>query len=77
MEVCDLDGAPLAQRSDDNPDAVENRLEAYEESTAPLIDYYKKSGRLVEIDGERPVAEVYGKLISVIDSSESRTVQKK
>ena len=72
---CDIDGAPLSQRSDDNPDAVENRLNAYEESTAPLIDYYKTSGRLVEIDGERPVDEVYEKLISVIDSVESRTVK--
>lgn len=73
---CDLDGGELTQRSDDNPDAVENRLKAYEESTAPLIDYYKTSGRLIEIDGERPVDDVYGKLISVIDSSESRTMQK-
>jgi adenylate kinase len=73
---CDLDGGSLTQRSDDNPDAVENRLKAYEESTAPLIDYYKNSGRLIEIDGEKPVGEVYEKLISVIDSSESRTVQK-
>lgn len=72
---CDLDGAPLSQRTDDNPVAVETRLKAYEESTAPLIDYYKKSGRLVQIDGERPVAEVYERLISVIDQSGSRGVE--
>jgi len=74
-DKCDLDGAPLSQRSDDNADAVETRLKAYEESTAPLIDYYHKSGRLVEIDGEQPVDEVYERLISIIDRSESRTVQ--
>lgn len=72
---CDLDGAPLSQRTDDNPVAVETRLKAYEESTAPLIDYYKKSGRLVQIDGERPVGEVFERLISVIDQSESRGVE--
>ncbi|MEP7274284.1 MAG: adenylate kinase [Acidobacteriota bacterium] len=72
--VCDVDGATLTQRSDDNPEAVSTRLTAYEESTKPLIDYYKNSGRLVQIDGERPVSEVYEKLISVIEGSESRVV---
>ncbi len=75
-DKCDLDGAPLAQRTDDNPEAVNTRLTAYEESTAPLIDYYSNSGRLVQIDGERPVDEVYDRLISVIDSSESRGVRR-
>ncbi len=71
---CDLDGAPLTQRTDDNPEAVTARLTAYKKSTKPLIDYYKESGRLVQIDGERPVGEVYEKLISVIDESQSRVV---
>jgi adenylate kinase len=67
--ICDLDGAGLAQRADDHPEAVETRLKAYEESTAPLIDYYRQSGRLIELDGERPVAEVFGDLLGVIASS--------
>ncbi|MCI0660756.1 MAG: nucleoside monophosphate kinase, partial [Acidobacteria bacterium] len=37
---CDLDGAPLIQRSDDTSETVNRRLEAYKISTAPLIDYY-------------------------------------
>ena len=69
--ICDLDGATLAQRSDDNVDAVRTRLTAYEESTAPLIDFYRASGRLVEIDGELPVGEVFEKLITIIDESGS------
>jgi len=67
--VCDLDGAPLAHRSDDNPESVSKRLEEYRQSTAPLIDYYRESGRLVEVDGELPVEDVFDKLRSVIESS--------
>ncbi len=65
--VCDLDGAPLTQRSDDNPESVSRRFEEYRQSTAPLIDYYRQSGRLIEVDGELPVEEVFEKLLAVID----------
>ncbi len=64
---CDLDGAPLEQRSDDNEESVERRLAAYEASTAPLIDYYRQRGRLIEVDGERPVQEVFEKIRERID----------
>jgi len=64
---CDLDGAPLQQRSDDFEDSVKRRLAAYQESTLPLIDYYRQGGRLKEIDGQRSVAEVFAKLSDSID----------
>ncbi|MGE0129350.1 MAG: adenylate kinase [Blastocatellales bacterium] len=67
--VCDLDGATLTQRSDDNPESVSRRFEEYRLSTAPLIDYYRQSGRLIEVDGELPVSEVFEKLCAVIDGS--------
>lgn len=72
--ICDLDGAPLTQRSDDNPEAVSTRLAAYEKLTAPMIDYYRPSGRLHEVDGERPVGEVHSALVGAIDASETRSV---
>ncbi|MCI0662501.1 MAG: nucleoside monophosphate kinase [Acidobacteria bacterium] len=64
---CDLDQAPLQQRSDDFEESVNRRLAAYLESTLPLIDYYRKGGRLKEIDGQRSVAEVFAKLSESID----------
>src|SRR5215813_2600694 len=70
--VCDLDGAPLTQRSDDTPEAVSRRFEEYRRSTAPLIDYYQRSGRLIELNGERPVCEVFDQLCAVIDGSYNR-----
>jgi adenylate kinase len=63
---CDLDGAPLEQRSDDNAESVTTRLRAYEESTAPLIDFYRSSGRLFEINGELPVDEVFRSVMNVV-----------
>lgn len=66
---CDLDGAPLLQRSDDNAESVQTRLRAYEESTAPLIDYYRISGRLLEIDGERPVEEVFRAVMDEVEGN--------
>ena len=49
----------MYQRSDDNEQTVRNRLEVYERSTAPLIDYYRGSDLLVSVDGDRDVQLVY------------------
>jgi adenylate kinase len=48
---------------------VATRLAAYQESTAPLIEFYRASGRLVEIDGELPVEQVFQRVITIIDES--------
>ncbi len=64
--VCDLDGEPLRQRDDDKPESVTRRFEEYW-ATATMIDYYKQSGRLIEVDGEGPVNVVFEKLREVID----------
>jgi len=55
---CDKCGGELYQRPDDNEVSVRKRLEVYFAETAPLIDYYKQGGKLLEIDGEGGVAEV-------------------
>ena len=65
--LCDVDGEQLQQRSDDNPVSVTRRFEEYKTSTAPLIEYYGQSGRLVEIYGEGSVQEIFEKLCTVIE----------
>jgi adenylate kinase len=45
-------------RPDDNPEVLEARLAAYRAQTAPLIDYYGRTGRLQQVDGMAPIAEV-------------------
>ncbi len=49
--VCDYCGASLIQRKDDNEESFKVRLDNYYKSTAPLLDYYKKEGLLIDFDG--------------------------
>ncbi len=42
----------IYQRDDDRPEAIRHRLQVYREQTAPLIDYYRQRGQLVEVPGE-------------------------
>ena len=57
--VCPKCGGEMYQRDDDNEATVRNRLEVYEKSTSPLIDYYRGSELLVSIDGDRDPEVVY------------------
>jgi adenylate kinase len=56
--ICDLDGAELYQRPDDTPETVANRIKVYLEQTAPLIEYYREKGVLVEVNGDQGIEEV-------------------
>ncbi|MDD4439150.1 MAG: adenylate kinase [Tissierellia bacterium] len=56
--VCDNCGGVLLQRKDDTEETVLNRINVYQEQTEPLIDYYTKKGIIVNIDGEKPIAQV-------------------
>lgn len=67
--VCDDDGGPLLQRSDDRAETVSKRLDVYEAQTAPLVDYYKKSGLLVPIDAMQPVGDVTERIVTALGSA--------
>jgi len=56
--VCDTCGDRLAQRADDAPDTARHRLEVYFAKTLPLIEYYRRQGKLVEVDGQGDIAQV-------------------
>jgi len=64
---CDQCGGELYQRDDDRPETVRKRLEVYFQQTAPLIDYYRERGKLVEIDGNKSVEEVAEELLAAVD----------
>jgi adenylate kinase len=64
--VCDLDGAPLFRRSDDNEEAIAQRLALYDEKTRPLLDFYARSGRLSEADGTGTPGEVFERIQRLI-----------
>jgi len=57
--VCDLEGAPLAQRADDTEAVFHERMKTFEIKTAAVIEYYRTHGaRFAEVDGDRPEEEV-------------------
>ncbi|GAV23810.1 adenylate kinase [Carboxydothermus pertinax] len=57
--VCDACGGELYQRSDDSLETVTNRLDVYDAQTAPLKEYYAKTGLLINIDGTKSIGEVF------------------
>jgi len=65
--ICDLDGARLYQREDDTEETQKRRIEVYFEQTAPLLDYYRERGLLVEINGEQPIEQVQQALVQTIE----------
>jgi len=66
---CDRCGGELYQRSDDTPSTVKERLKVYFAETAPLIDYYTQSGKLLEIDGEGEINEISGRIALALRGS--------
>jgi adenylate kinase len=67
--VCDGCGGELIQRDDDTEDTVRDRLEVYEENTAPVVDHYREKGVLVEVDGEETPDEVFEEISDVVDDA--------
>lgn len=61
--VCDIDGSELYQRDDDKVETVTKRIRVYLEQTIPLVEYYRKGGKLVEIDGMQTVEQVTNELL--------------
>jgi len=59
---CDIDGAELEHRSDDNASTIENRLRVFESHTRPVIEFYRSNERLVVVDAEGEIADVTKRL---------------
>lgn len=47
--VCDKCGGNVVQRDDETEEAISNRLDVYNEKTAPLVDFYDKEGILLSV----------------------------
>lgn len=65
--VCDLCGTQLIQRLDDTEKVISERLKNYERDTLPLVDYYRRQGRLRRVNGELPVEQVMQEIFRTID----------
>lgn len=65
--VCDQCSGELYQRSDDNEETVTNRIAVYTNETAPLVDYYKNSGKLVTINGLQDIDKVFADIEKALE----------
>ena len=66
-EVCDCDGTKLVTRNDDRLEVIQPRLKAYDEQTRPVSEYYRRTGRLVPINGDLPMDEVTAQIFRIIE----------
>ena len=58
-----------AVRADDTPETLQNRLNVYYQNTAPLLEYYKRQGKLVTVDGMAPIGAVTAAIAGIIEKA--------
>ena len=67
--VCDECGGDLIQRDDDNEESVRNRLDVFEDNTAPVIEQYADHDGFVAIDGEQTPEAVWTDIEAAVDAN--------
>jgi adenylate kinase len=72
---CDNDGGELIQRADDREQVIAERLAAYETQTRPLVDYYRRQGVLVDLDGMASPAAVTKGVFEILGASQAASGQ--
>jgi adenylate kinase len=63
---CENDGGELEQRPDDREEIVGPRLQAYEKQTKPLVAYYRRLGRLHDVDAAKSVDDVTRQVMEIV-----------
>lgn len=61
--VCDDCGGKLVTRSDETPEKSAVRIKWFEDEVVPMINYYKEKGMVEEIDGNRPIEEIFADIV--------------
>ncbi len=64
---CPTCKSQLYQREDDMPRAIAQRLAIFNKQTKPVLQYYRRKGLLITVDGEPPIQEVYRALVKQLD----------
>lgn len=67
LEKCDRCGGELITRPDDTKEGIRQRLKEYRNEVLKVVDYYQKQGKLIEIDGEKGIQEVFNQILSDLD----------
>jgi adenylate kinase len=66
LEKCDECGGELFNRTDDNPESINNRLDYYDKEVVRVLDYYKKDNRLMTVNGDQPIEKVFEDILKAI-----------
>ena len=66
--ICDTCGGNVVQRDDDKPEAIDRRLQLYDQETVPIIDYYRDRGVLQVVDGVGEGDDVFERLVKAVDA---------
>lgn len=65
--VCDVDGLPLEQRTDDTEQAFRRRIDEYRAKTAPVVAYFNDKGHLFrQVDGSQQVEQVHAAIVEAL-----------
>ena len=65
--ICDVDGTALVTRKDDRDDVISQRLKNYRRQTLPMVNYYARKNRLVEIDGASDLEVITAAAVKAIE----------
>jgi adenylate kinase len=66
LDECTNAGGELQQREDDNEEVIANRLQVYREQTEPLVEFYRKQGKLKTVDADGTIDAVYARFVAAI-----------
>ena len=66
LEKCDTCGGELFSRQDDNKEAIKNRLDYFDKEVVKVLDYYKKDNRLITINGEQSIEDVFKDILKAV-----------
>lgn len=61
--ICDGCGGHLITRSDDQPEVIARRYDVYQQESAPVVEFYRKKGILIEIEGNRAIEAVFQEML--------------
>lgn len=70
-DTCDVCGAKLVARPDDNPDSIKERLKEYHSKTLPILELFRRKELVVVADGTKPPAEVQAQICGDLDKAGS------
>jgi adenylate kinase len=66
LDECTNAGGELIEREDDNEETIKNRLDVYRSQTEPLVDFYRRRGKLRTVDADGSIDEVYDRFLDVL-----------